>query len=103
MFRMRMIDMGDLSCRRFRWNPKTETASLNEEAMLFDPEQSLFFHLNVTASFLWGQLAEPRTAEQLASAVCNSFDGAGVSEDVLRDVQAMLQQMLAHGLIVALE
>jgi hypothetical protein len=94
--------MQDVSCRRFRHNPNTDTAALNEEAMLFDPEKSQFFHLNATASFLWSQLAEPSTAEQLANEICKSFDGAGFA-DALRDTQEMLTQMLAHGLIVAVE
>jgi hypothetical protein len=70
--------------------------------MLFDPEKSQFFHLNVTASFLWSHLAEPSTAEQLASEICKSFDGAGFA-DALRDTEEMLAQMLAHGLIVVVE
>jgi hypothetical protein len=99
---MRGIYMADSAQRRFRHNPNTDTASLNEEAMLFDPEKSQFFHLNVTASFLWSQLAEPSSAEQLAREVCKSFDGAGFA-DALRDVEEMLKQMLAHGLIIAIE
>lgn len=95
--------MEDLLYCRLRQSPKSEMVSLNEEAMLFDPENSQFFHLNITASFLWNQLAEPRTIEQLASDVCNSFDGVGVSETVLHDVQETLRQLLAHGLIVVVE
>lgn len=86
----------------FKRNPKTEMASLNEEAMLFDAEKSQFFHLNQTASFLWSQLSEPSTAEQLAGELCKSFDGVGLS-DALRDVQETLGQMLSQGIIIVAE
>jgi coenzyme PQQ synthesis protein D (PqqD) len=75
---------------------------MNDEAMLFDPEKNQFFQLNPTAAFVWSQLAEPSTAERLASEVSNQFEGTS-SPDVLRDVHGLLEQMLAHRLIVALE
>jgi hypothetical protein len=86
---------------RFGRNPKAETAWMKQEAMLFDPEKSQFFQLNPTAAFVWGQLAEPNTAEELATEVCSRFEGAA-SNDVLRDVREILAQMLAHQLVVVL-
>jgi hypothetical protein len=86
---------------RFGRNPKAETASMSQEAMVFDPESTRFFQLNPTAAFVWNQLAEPSTAEALATEVCSRFEGAASSE-VQRDVREILQQMLAHQLIVVL-
>lgn len=83
-------------------NPKAETASMNDEAMVFDPEKSLFFQLNPTAAYLWGRLAEPRTVERLADEVSQHFEGASAVE-VARDIDILVEQMLAHQLIVVLE
>lgn len=83
-------------------NPKAETASMNDEAMVFDPEKSQFFQLNPTAAFLWSQLVEPRTAEWLADEVSHHFEGTSAVE-VVRDVDRLVEQMLAHQLIVVLE
>jgi Coenzyme PQQ synthesis protein D (PqqD) len=77
-------------------------ASLNEEAILFDPDKSRFFVLNHTGSFLWAQLSEPNTAEHLAREICKSFDGIELA-DALPDVQNALRQLLSLEIIVAEE
>jgi hypothetical protein len=86
---------------RFGRNPTAEMARMNEEAMLFDPEKNTFFQLNATAAVVWERLADPCTAEQLASEVKNRFEAA--SADVLHEVQALLQQMLNHKLVVRVD
>ena len=83
-------------------NPKTELARMNDEAMLFDPEKSQFFQLNPTAAFVWDQLAQPSTVQGLADQLSKRFEGALASE-VERDVDKLVEQMLAHRLIVVLE
>jgi hypothetical protein len=83
-------------------NPKAETASMNDEAMVFDPEKNQFFQLNPTAAFLWDQLVEPRTVERLTEQVSQHFEDASTF-DVARDIDRLVEQMLAHQLIVVLE
>ena len=83
-------------------NPKAETAAMNDEAMVFDPEKSQFFQLNPTAAFLWSQLVEPRTVERLAEDVTQHFEGASPVE-VARDIDRLVDEMLEHQLIVVLE
>lgn len=68
---------------RFQRNPAIEAAPMQDETILFDPATNTFCMLNGTAAFLWERLAAPCTAEQLAAAVCGSFDG--VSEAVAED------------------
>ena|SRR5688572_221553 len=87
---------------RFGRNPSTEMAWMNTEAMLFDPEKNKFFQLNPTAAFVWEQLAEPSTAARLASEVSHRFEGAP-PPDAIHEVQALLEQMLTHQLVVLVE
>jgi Coenzyme PQQ synthesis protein D (PqqD) len=83
----------------YRRNPKVEQAPLNEEAILFDPEASRFLVLNQTSALLWDQLTEARTPEHLAEHVVSSFGGVDFPS-ALKDVEALLEQMLSHELVL---
>jgi coenzyme PQQ synthesis protein D (PqqD) len=64
---------------------------MQEETILYDPENKKFCLLNATAAFLWDRLAEPVTAEQLREALCGQFPGVdrAVAE---RDVRTVLEE-----------
>lgn len=70
-----------------------ETAPLQDETILFDPERKKFCVLNRTASFIWNQLAAPTTVESLAAKVCESFSGVCM-ESALSDADHTIQEML---------
>jgi hypothetical protein len=59
----------------YRRNPAVEASAMKEESLLFNPGNSKFCLLNETAAFLWEQLERPATAEELAAAICNRFEG----------------------------
>jgi hypothetical protein len=84
----------------FQQTAVVETAPLQEELMLFQPQTNKFCILNRTTSFIWSCLASPRTAEQLAEELCRHFEGVTPPE-ALRDVQSTLQEMLSLELVVA--
>ena len=87
---------------RFQQNPKIEVAPMKSETVLFNPENNKFCVLNHTAAFLWQQLGEPRTAEDLAGELCTSFDGVSQS-DTLRDVEVAIRELLSLECILASE
>ncbi|MBI1787421.1 MAG: PqqD family protein [Acidobacteria bacterium] len=85
---------------RFQRNPQVETASLQDETVLLNPADNKFCVLNRTAAFLWENLAEPRTAGQLADQLSQSFDGV-TRDDALRDIQDALNQLTSLALVSA--
>jgi hypothetical protein len=77
---------------RYQQNPAVETASLQDEMILLDPETNEFCILNQTAAVIWSRVAQPATSEEIAAEVSAQF--AGVTEvDVLHDVEEALRQM----------
>ena len=80
-------------------NPKIETAPMQDEFVLFDPDANKFCTLNRTAAFLWSQLETPHTPEQLAVEVCRSFAGVA-SQQALSDVEETIQEMRSLGLVI---
>lgn len=85
---------------RYRKDPRVELAPLEQEAILFDPQESKFLVLNATGSFVWERLSDASDAQDLARAVCNHFQGVDFPE-ALNDVERILGEMAQHGLIVA--
>ena len=80
-------------------NASIEMAPLQDETILFDPDQNRFCVLNRTASFIWNQLATAQTTDTLAGEVCGSFSGAAM-EDTLPDTDRTLQQLLLLQFVV---
>src|SRR3979490_913712 len=83
------VSVDNLYCRC----ASIETAPLQDETILFNPERKQFCVLNRTASMIWNQLATPTTTETLAAHVCKSFSGVSM-EEVLRDADRTVQEML---------
>jgi gamma-glutamyl phosphate reductase len=81
-----------LMTRRFLQNPAVETAPLNEERILFDSKTNRFAVLNDTSTFLWDQLAVPRTLDELAEELHQTFQIEQITE-ARRDVERALQEL----------
>jgi hypothetical protein len=73
--------------------PSIETAPLQDETILFDPDKKKFCVLNRTASFIWNQLATPITTGNLAAKVCESFSAVSLQNATL-DAERTVQEML---------
>jgi PqqD family protein of HPr-rel-A system len=82
----------------FRRNPSIEAAPLQNELMLFNASTKKFCVLNSTAAQLWECLAEPRSTNELVSALRTQFktNGATVEEDVAK----VMQELEGLGLVV---
>jgi hypothetical protein len=80
-------------------NSAIEMAPLQNETILFDPDQNRFCVLNRAASFIWNQLASAQTPDSLAAEICGGF--SGVSIDVaLPDVNRAVQDLLSLKFVV---
>lgn len=87
---------------RFQQCAGIEAAPLQDEVILFHAPTNKFCVLNRTSSFIWSQLQQPRTKEQLASQVGSSFSGVTETQ-ANADVDSTLQEMIALGLVVTVE
>jgi uncharacterized lipoprotein YajG len=54
--------------------------------------------LNETAAFIWDQLEEARTADEIAARLCESFDGVDGTE-AERDVRSTLDQLVEQEMV----
>lgn len=83
----------------FTRNLSIEPAPLQDETILFDPEQNRFCLLNRTASLIWNQLATAQSAEAVAAELCRSFSGA-TSEATKSDTDKTLQLLASLKFVV---
>ena len=71
---------------------------IGPEVLLLDTELDQIHQLNQTASFIWGRLVEPASAEEIAASVADEFD---VEEQIaLQEVVQTLNKLHALRLIV---
>lgn len=87
---------------RFQQCSGIDSAPLQDEVILFHAPSNKFCVLNRTSSFIWSQLRQPSTVEQLAVQVGQSFKGVTEAQ-ALKDVDTALQEMVALGLVLAVE
>jgi len=87
---------------RYQQSPGIEFAPLKDEVLLFHPPSNKFCVFNHTSSFIWSELKQPASCEEIAERLGTSFDGV-VVQQAMSDVNAALQEMLALGLIVSVK
>lgn len=74
-------------------------APLQEETILFDPQNNKFCLLNRTAAFIWNQLAAPTSSDVLGAKICESFSGVAL-ENAVRDASGALEQMRSLNFVI---
>jgi len=67
------------------------------EIFVLDSTEGFYLHLNATAAFLWEQLAEVRTVDELVAAAQSAF--AGDAADVRADVIELLELLRSRGVV----
>jgi hypothetical protein len=78
-------------------DPDVVACDLAGGKALLDLRSNTYFSLNAVGAFLWSQLQDGASVEDLTSALLSRYD---VSEDVCgRDVEAIVQSMAAAKLI----
>jgi hypothetical protein len=86
----------------FQKRASIEAAPLQDEALLFHPEDNHFFVLNGTAAFVWEQLPVPSSVEEIAERLCRSYGGVA-RDEALRDVRGVLDEMVALSIVETAE
>ena len=81
--------------------PIIEAAPMQDETILFDPEQNRFCVLNHTAALLWTKLDVPATGEQLSAMLCDEFAELTLDR-AAGDVACALQTLQDLSLVQAL-
>jgi hypothetical protein len=73
--------------------------SLEDEAVLYDPSDSVMHTLNPVAVFIWKMCDGKHTPEDIARAVCEVYDAD--PDAVLKDVESTLDEFRAKKLLQA--
>jgi hypothetical protein len=73
---------------------------LQDEVILFHSPSNKFCVLNRTSSFIWSQLQDPVTSEEIAHRLEGAFSEVD-ADQALSDTDAALKEMLNLGLIVS--
>lgn len=77
------------------------SATIDDEAVLLQPDAGTYYGMNEVATLLWEALEEPATVAQLRSVLLSEFDvGRDVAE---RDLQAFLADLEDAGLVAVSE
>jgi hypothetical protein len=84
---------------RFQQSAGIEFAPLQDEVILFHSPSNKFCVLNRTSSFVWSQLKEPVTSEEIAHRLQGAFSEVD-PDRAMSDIDAALKEMLTLGLIV---
>jgi Coenzyme PQQ synthesis protein D (PqqD) len=83
----------------YRRSSAIEMAPLQEETILFDPQNNKFCLLNRTAAFIWNQLATPAASETVGAKLCKSFSGVAL-ENAVRDARGALEEMRSLNFVI---
>jgi hypothetical protein len=76
---------------RFRHRSDLKTQLVDREMIVLDRQQGLVHQLNKTASYIWEQCDGQRTAAEIASQLCESFEVD--SPTALNDVLEVLKTL----------
>jgi hypothetical protein len=93
---------GHAMLARYQQSPGIEFAPLQDEVILFHSPSNKFCVLNRTSSFIWSELKQPASSDEIARRLGESFSGVGIDR-ALSDVDATLHEMLSLGLIVSVD
>ena len=78
-------------------NPDIFASEIDDEMVMMDDAQGLYFGLNSVARKIWNSLETPRRYEILLNALLESYE---VDIDQCRaDVEPFLLKMIEHGLV----
>ena len=75
-----------------------EAAPMQDETILFDPDQNRFCVLNGTAALLWNKMDVPVTTDELSAVLCPEFDDL-TADRAANDVAAALQLLQELSLV----
>jgi hypothetical protein len=84
----------------FTRNERVESAPLENESILYNPDNKQFVKLNATTALIWDRLGDGASMDDIATFLCDHF--AGVSpEQAIEDARGALDEMSRLGLVQA--
>jgi hypothetical protein len=81
---------------RYRRDDALPFQEIQGQTVIVRPAGQELHQLDETATFLWNRLERPRTAADLAEALCEEFEVS--LEDAERDIRAFLADLEKKGL-----
>ena len=79
-------------------NPALGWREIDDETVIFSPNDSVMHELNDTGSFLWKNIDGKKSAAELAELLAENYE---VTPDIaLSDIQALLEEMSLRKLVV---
>jgi len=75
-----------------------ESAPLQDETILLQPQAKTFCLLNQTAAFIWKEISTPISAELVTQRLSGAFEGVS-AEQARRDVESTLWQLVSLGFV----
>lgn len=72
-------------------------SDVGDELVVLDGEEEVYYGLNAVGAFLWEQLEEPRTVDELEEATAEAFDVPRA--ECREDVHAFLGDLLEADLL----
>ena len=79
-------------------NPRITERKVEDEIFLVNPESDELYHLNATGAVLWRLFAEPTSAEDALTILCEAFPD--VSRDRIEaDVSELIGDLVEHDLL----
>jgi hypothetical protein len=82
---------------RIARSPDAISADVAGEVVLLNMATGYFHQLNAVASYLWKQLAQPHTLDELFARAVADFDADEAT--CRKDIDAFVEELQGHGLI----
>ncbi len=83
--------------RRYIQRKEIVQSKIDDETVMMDATSGYYFGLNSVATFVWEQLKEAQTVDQLVDKLILEY--AVSREQCLEETTQLLKQMLAHKVI----
>ncbi len=83
--------------KQYKINTGYIVQELEGSLTIFDPEQSILFNLNETASYIFNKLKKGKAVTEIVSALTKQYDAS--QKHLLADVDEILQTMLKNKII----
>jgi hypothetical protein len=71
--------------------------NVEDEMVLLGMEDGIYYGLNPVGAFVWEQITEPKTIDQVRDAILDEYDVG--KEECERDLFELLREMTAKGLV----
>ncbi|WP_276699769.1 PqqD family protein [Methanobacterium formicicum] len=71
--------------------------NVEDEMVLLGMEDGIYYGLNPVGAFVWEQIKEPKTIDQVRDAILDEYDVE--KEECERDLFELLQEMTEKGLV----